>query len=153
MKSIKKFIQEKLFIRADNKKYNYHPKNNIELTKIVAQLIKERGKKGNLNDIDTSNVKKMIDVFAWQDFDGDISNWDVSNVTHFTRMFQNSTFTGKNSKLNGWDVSSGRIFTAMFDHSQFNNDISSWNSDYVSSTNEMFRKCPIDNNYKPKFIK
>ena len=43
MKQINKYIVERLHINKDTKNYNYHPKTNGELIKIVDKLIKERG--------------------------------------------------------------------------------------------------------------
>lgn len=147
MKAIKNYILEKLKIRKS--KYNYTPNNSAELIRIVKELINERGKYANLNDIDTSNVKKFIDIFLDRDFDGDISEWEVSQATHFTRMFLNSTFTGKKSDLSQWNVSNGIVFSGMFQNSAFNNDISNWNINSEAVTNGMFDKCPINNSFKP----
>ena len=80
MKQINKYISERLHINKDIKNYNYHPKTNGELIKIVDQLIKERGNDANLNDIDTSEITDMAGIFEGSNFNGDISNWDVSNV-------------------------------------------------------------------------
>ena len=44
----------------------------------------------------------MEGMFAGSKFNGDISNWDVSNVTNMQRMFEDAQFNGDISK---WDVS------------------------------------------------
>ena len=44
----------------------------------------------------------MSVIFAYSKFNGSISEWDVSNVTHMNSMFYKSSFTGDISK---WDVS------------------------------------------------
>ena len=56
-------------------------------------------------------------------FNGDISEWDVSNVKNMSYMF-----TGC---------------------SQFNQDISNWNVDKVRYTQFIFYNCPIKDEYKP----
>ena len=38
----------------------------------------------NLNWIDTSKMTSMISLFKNSEFNGDISDWDVSNVTNMT---------------------------------------------------------------------
>jgi surface protein len=42
-------------------------------------------------------------MFANSQFNGNISNWDVSNVTNMHYMFANSQFNGN---ISNWDVSS-----------------------------------------------
>ena len=98
-------IVERLHINKDIKNYNYHPKTNGELIKIVDQLIKERGNDANLNDIDTSEITDMDGIFEGSNFNGDISNWDVSNVKYMKNMFSHSSFTGENGDISNWDVS------------------------------------------------
>jgi surface protein len=36
----------------------------------------------------------MTDLFNWSEFNGDISKWDVSNVTNMKHMFKDSLFNG-----------------------------------------------------------
>ena len=60
---------------------NYKPNNKTELLVLMKDLIKERGNMGNFNDIDTSLITDMSGLFLKSDFNGDISEWDVSNVT------------------------------------------------------------------------
>ena len=93
MKEIVKFIKEGLKIISNNNvnekpKYNYHPKTKKELKKLINQLIEERGNEGDFNDIDTSKITDMSELFNGIDkFNGNISNWDVSNVTDMKYMF------------------------------------------------------------------
>ena len=93
MKEIVKFINEGLKITAKTKvnerpKYNYHPKTKKELQDLLKQLIEERGNEGDFNDIDTSKITDMSELFNGIDkFNGNISNWDVSNVTDMDAIF------------------------------------------------------------------
>ena len=82
MKKINKYIVERLHINKDtgNHHYNYHPKTRDELKELVYKLINERGNKADLNDIDTSEITDMSHIFYYSKFNGDISEWDVSNV-------------------------------------------------------------------------
>ena len=85
MKSLKSYIQEKLTIKKSTikkRKYNYFPKTKEELRDIILQRIKAEGNKVDLNDIDTSSIIDMSNLFYeyYVNFNGDISNWDVSNV-------------------------------------------------------------------------
>ena len=90
MKQINKYIQERLHINKDIKSYNYQPKTNNELKELIDKLIKERGNKADLNDIDTSEITNMYALFCKSEFNGDISNWNVSNVKTMNSMFYGS---------------------------------------------------------------
>ena len=79
MKSLKRYIQEKLIIKKN--KYNYFPETKEELQDIIKQRIKAEGNEVNLNNIDVSKITDMSNLFSMSDFNGDISKWDVSNVT------------------------------------------------------------------------
>ena len=65
MKNLKDIIQERLHINKDtgNQQYNYHPKTKDELKQLVYKLIKERGNDADLNDIDTSQITDMYELF------------------------------------------------------------------------------------------
>ena len=60
-----------------------------------------------------SLVTNMSKMFKMTSFNGDISNWDVSNVTIMEDMF--------------------------FDASSFNKDLSSWDVSNVTNMEDMFR--------------
>ena len=93
MKGIVKFIKEgglKITSKTKVNKYNYHPKTKDELKDLINQLIEERGNEGDFNDIDTSEITDMSDLFNSIDkFNGDISNWDVSKVIQTNLIFEN----------------------------------------------------------------
>ena len=101
MKSLTNYIQEKLIIKKS--KYNYFPKTKKELKDIIKQRIKQEGNKVDLNDIDTSEITDMSYLFKLTKFNGDISNWDVSNVIDMNSMFQGCE--AFNQDISGWDVS------------------------------------------------
>jgi hypothetical protein len=55
-------------------KYNYTPANKQELKDLISRLIKERGNKANLNDINTILISDMSSLFSsFYKFNGDIS--------------------------------------------------------------------------------
>ena len=58
-------------------------------------------------------------MFYESQFNGDISNWDVSNVTDMTWMFRDSQFNGDISK---WDVSNVTQMFEMFNNSRIPNE-------------------------------
>ena len=85
MKSLKNYIQEKLVIKKN--KYKYFPKTKEKLKAIIKKRIREEGSEVDLNDIDVSKITNMEDLFWGSDFNGDISNWNVSNVSNKERIF------------------------------------------------------------------
>ena len=123
MKSLTHYIQEKLIIKKNKStNYKYFPKTRKELKDIILQRIKKEGTEVNLNDIDVSNIKDMSNLFEGTDFNGDISQWDVSNVVDMRYMFYGcNTF---NKDISAWDVSNVANMTGMFDMCEvFNQDI------------------------------
>ena len=114
MKTLKLYITEALHINKDTKGdyYNYHPKTKDELEELIRKLIKERGKNADLNDIDTSDITSMQELFYLSGFNGDISKWDVSNVKSMAYMFYYSKFNGD---ISDWDISKVENMRDMFD--------------------------------------
>tara|TARA_B110000238_G_C16079566_1_gene418785 strand:- start:265 stop:1215 length:951 start_codon:yes stop_codon:yes gene_type:complete len=98
---------------------------------------------GDISNWDVSNVTIMRNVFANenddfnQDYNADISNWDVSNVTDMYSMFKGASEF--NQDISGWDTSSVTDMFRMFSGtSVFNQDISNWNTSGVTNMNQMF---------------
>ena len=114
-----------LHINKDTKiqTYNYHPKTNDELKKLIKKLIKERGENADLNDIDTSEITNMSYMFYNSKFNGDISKWDVSNVEDMPYMFYDSKFNGDISK---WNTSNVKDMNNMFDDSPLKKNPPKW---------------------------
>ena len=130
------------------------------LRALIYERIKDQGFKANLNDIDTSNITDMSQLFAstygsdggynrrwllgdstdaidFSRFDGDISQWDVSNVKKMRAMFKGSKFNGD---ISNWDVSKVQDMAQMFRLSKFNGDISKWDVSGVRNMTRMFYK-------------
>jgi surface protein len=79
-------------------------------------------KYGHISKWNTSLVTNMKEPFYEKnDFNDDISKWDVSNVTDMGYMFWNTPFNGNISE---WNVSSVTNMSGMFCYSQFNGGIS-----------------------------
>ena len=156
MKSLVHYIQEKLIIKKSiikkNKtaNYKYFPESKDELKEIIEKRIKEEGNEVDLNDIDVSQITDMSELFWGTDFNGDISSWDVSNVTNMEYMF----FMCKNfnQDISSWDVSNVTNMEGMFCECKlFNKDISTWDVSNVRDNEDMFYYCSIEEKYKPKF--
>ena len=173
MKSLTRLIQEKLIIKKN--KYKYFPQTKKELQDIILQRIKAEGNEVDLNDIDTSNITDMSKLFFYSDFNGNISQWDVSNVKNMMNMFFNCKyFNGDistwdvsnvkdmsrmflgcekfNSNISTWDVSNVKDMSGMFFGCElFNQDISVWDVSNVTTFINIFSYCKIEEKYKPKF--
>ena len=96
---------------------------------------------GNISDWDVSQVTDMSGLFAGTSFNQDISGWDVSNVTDMSGMFGGSSF---NQDISGWDVSNVTDMSRMFERSSFNQDIGSWDVSGVTNMSFMFNSSPFN---------
>lgn len=86
-----------------------------------------------------TSVKNMFN-FCFGGFEGDLSFWDVSNISDFSFMF--STCSQFESDLSQWDVSSATNLSGMFAGcSSFNSDLSQWNTSQVTDMSSMFSNC------------
>ena len=94
----------------------------------IKYSVKVLGVKCNLNFIDTELITSMYSMFYSSKFNGDISDWEVGNVTDMGFMFYGSEFNGD---ISGWDV--GNVTDMEF----------------------MFYGCPLENKpeFQPKFKK
>ncbi len=101
---------------------------------------------GNISEWDVSNVTNMEGMFYESEFDGDISDWDVSNVENMKCLFYESAFNGN---ISAWDVSNVTDMSSMFEDSVFNGDISEWDVSNVTNMDGMFDGCDIPEEYKP----
>jgi len=146
-------------------KYKVHDKE--ELYNIICDLTTPDHKKYSLNWIDTSEITDMSFLFSSNKlksisnicgtrihytekaettaylFDGDISEWNVSNVTDMSHMFFCSKFAGDISK---WNVSKVTDMNGMFSFSMVCCDISKWDVSKVTDMGYMFSNAKIFNN-------
>ena len=130
--------------------YKYFPKTREELRKIIEQRIKEEGNEVNLNNIDVSQITNMSYLFENLDFNGDISEWDVSRVKDMHYMFYGCK--SFNQDISNWNVSKVTNMDSMFYGCEsFNQDISNWNVSKVKYMVYMFVRCSIKDKYKPIF--
>ena len=151
MKPLVQFIKEKLIIKKNKAtNYKYFPKTKEELQDIIKKRIEQEGNEVDLNDIDVSKIKDMSYLFEETYFNGDISKWDVSNVTNMRYMFNGcSKF---NQDISDWNVSNVTDMYNMFGRCKsFNQDISNWDVSNVKYANNVFNDCQIEEKYKPNF--
>ncbi len=141
-----------LEVKANQGKYAYFPSNKTELIAAIKKVMDINGdgtpdnNKADLNVIYTGNITDMSFVFndsALRSFNGDISLWDVSNVTTMRAMFYQSQFNGD---ISLWNVSNVTDMEGMFNTSQFTGDISLWNVSNVTDMTNMFFGTKFDEN-------
>lgn len=114
----------------------YKPKDRNELINVIAWFTQTMGNNCSLNWIDTSEIRDMHSVFQVNNqFNGDISKWDVSRVESMFQMFMGSEFNGD---ISSWNVSKVADFAHMFRDSKFNSDISKWNTKSAGTMFGMF---------------
>ena len=150
MKRLEEFILEKLKI-SKAERTTYHPNSKEELVDLIIKEIEANGPTCSLNHIDVSNIDDMSFLFRGGDprlyrsvhpvlstFDGDISYWDVSNVTNMKYMFTNCNYSGNNRDISNWDVSNVTDMEAMFLNSKYNGNISGWDVSNVTNMSFLF---------------
>ena len=110
MKTLKQYLTERLVIKKSS--YKYYPETKEELQDIIKQRIEKEGTEVNLNDINVSNMTDMSNLFVFLDFNGDISQWDVSNVTNMNGMFYRCEAFDQD--ISSWDVSNVKNSSNIF---------------------------------------
>ena len=114
------------------------PKNKTQLKSLIEYAFNHNIY--DLNFIDTSKITEMSNLFMNCEYDIDVSNWDVSNVTNTAGMF----FYCKNldCDLSNWDVSNVTNTAGMFYFCKnFDCDLSHWNVSNVKYMYLMFHNC------------
>ena len=112
------------------------PRWAAEVARMVRAEIEQHGPNVDLNHIDVSQVKTLVDVFKDTAFNGNISQWNVANVENMEGLFKNCPFNGD---ISNWNTSSLRIATQMFHGSAFNGNISRWDTSHLIMAAAMFQ--------------
>lgn len=94
---------------------------------------------GDISNWDVSNVTNMCGMLtSSENFNSPIGNWDVSNVTSMMMMFSGAKKFNKD--ISSWNVSNVINMSNMFSYSQFNKDIGNWDTSNVIDISCMFYK-------------
>jgi len=93
---------------------------------------------GDISNWDVSNVTNMSNMFyAAKAFNQDLNNWDVSNVTNMSNMFSGTSVF--NGDVSNWDISSVTDMRYMFSNTGvFNRDISNWDVSAITNMEGIF---------------
>ena len=122
-------------------------KNKTHLQRLIKKEIKSYDPHCDLNHFDVSDIRDMSELFMnkqIKNFNGDISNWNTSNVQDMRAMFYCSLF---NSDISNWDTSNVINMAGMFMYSHFDGDISGWDISSVVDMSRMFQNCPAPRPY------
>ena len=159
MKSLNKYIKEKLIINKDYvDAHTLTPESFDELLEIIEDRYEKLGPgtKQNpidFNDIDVSNIDSFYNynksiccdsgLFQRTKFKYiDISKWDVSNVKSMRDMFSWCKELKSVGDISKWNVSKVTDMNSMFHGCKyFNQDISGWNVSNVENMWNMFFGC------------
>ena len=97
----------------------------------------------NIENLNTSNVTKMSNVFAFCQGDNiDLSKLDLSNVTDMSNMFWDSSITNVN--LSGLDLSNVTDMSEVFAYSSITNvDLSGLDLSSVTDMSHMFNNSKV----------
>ena len=143
-------LQTKSINNKTHALYRFFPKTKEELVEIIKAEVERKGWNCSLNHINVSQITDMSYIFAGaniysdyesydlEEFNGDISRWDVSNVENMKGMFQRSNYTGNNGDLSNWNVSKVEDMCATFAESQYIGELAKWNVSNVTNMNSMF---------------
>jgi hypothetical protein len=98
----------------------------------------------NISEWDISNVTNLQSMF-WGTyyFNQPIGNWDVSNVTNMHRMFAGTFYL--NQPIEDWDVSNVTDLSYIFAETYFNQPFGDWDVTNVTLMTAMFRGGSIFN--------
>ena len=136
----RRLVEEVLDLTSKSKRIVARDKEHLR--ELIKKRIAKFGPNCDLNDIDVRQITDMSYLFygLTSYFNGDISNWDVSNVIDMRCMFNGSDFNGDISQ---WDVSNVEDMAYMFKGSDFNGDISQWDVSNVTDMTRMFDNSPL----------
>ena len=95
-------------------------------------------------DFSPENQVTTIDMFRSSNFNSDVSNWTMTNVTNMRGMFADTT--DFNQTVNVWDVSNVTDMSYMFQNAQvFNQTLNGWNTSNVTDMSYMFDGATVFN--------
>ena len=108
---------------------------NTRIKEFVRPALTSGSIRGAVRDYIVGGARKQRVVTKY----GEISNWDVSNVTNMENMFELEGAVSFNQPLNKWNVSNVKIMYRMFAGARsFNQPLNNWNVSNVEDMEGMF---------------
>ena len=126
---------------SNEAKKNYMFKQKDELVEALSMYMSDRNGAintyGLIGEWDVSQITDMSKLFQNNIFNEDISGWDVSNVKDMKGMFYGAT--NFNQPIGSWNVSNVTDMKGMFyNATAFNQPIGEWNVSNVTNMSGMF---------------
>ncbi len=122
-------------INLYGRKENSHFKINGEDIKFYRNKA-NLDKTYDLSKLDVSEIKDMCNIFSYSNFNGDISNWNTSNVTNMDYMFYEAT--NFNGNIGNWNTSKVTSMEYMFCRASNFNQILNFDTNNVTNMKKMF---------------
>ncbi len=132
---------EYAFFNADLSEYSAVDPPNLSNVTNMESMFLLTNFNGDIGDWDTSNITNMSHMFAYAvTFNQDIGDWNTANVTTMEGMF--ATYDNYpaqfNQDISGWDVGNVTEFNAMFNGSRFDQNLASWDIGSATDMYDMF---------------
>jgi len=134
------------FYDCDNVVFNASDTPNLSHVTDMSNMFEETDNfNEDISSWDVSHVTNMEYMFYHaKAFNQDISSWDVSHITNMHSMFDSAVAFNQN--IGSWDVSKVTNMDWMFHYAlSFNQDIGSWNVSNVTSMSGIFRSAKMFN--------
>ena len=156
MKTLNKYIQEKYLIDIDSdiEEYKFQPKSFDYLQQLIIEKVKYfdgdlKNDVVDLNDIDTSKIVEMDELFNHWEISSrlyriDISNWNVKKVISMDGMFAKCKNLISVGDLANWDIRNVIGTSFMFQECYSLEDIgniSNWKFNEMLYMQSMFANC------------
>lgn len=132
----KAFYEQKMFTHIESDT----PPNLTNVTSL-SQMFAYTNFNDDISHWDVSNVSNMSSMFRNSQFVGDISKWNTSNLTDMSYMFASNSLSSPhpfNGDISLWNISNVLNLEGLFYGSQFNGDISQWDVSSVTNMSFLF---------------
>ncbi|MGW9686498.1 BspA family leucine-rich repeat surface protein [Flagellimonas sp. 2504JD1-5] len=148
---------EYAFYNTDLSEYSANDQPDLGNVTNMESMFYATNFNGDIGDWDTSNITNMDNMFSFAFlFNQDIGDWDTSNVTTMEGMFaswDSNYKTQFNQDISGWNVGNVSNFRSMFVLSKFNRNLASWDITSATSMDSMFNLSSISvENYSNTLI-
>jgi surface protein len=116
-------------------------------TKVVNEGLPNEYIAWNVSNVTQIGVYQNATFSFASSFNGNIDNWNISNVANIQSMFESTAFNRDISTkivtvggltYTAWDVSNVTDMSSLFSSTPFNQDISNWDTSSVTNMGSMF---------------